>query len=59
MEEDGVTKTYYGVMKGGDDDVSQGGGIFGHWLHQVFCRKARVIDGLCESSCPLCDGIKE
>lgn len=24
MEEDGVTKTYYVVMKGGDDDVSQG-----------------------------------
>ncbi len=37
----------------------KGGGIFGHWPHQVFCRKARVLDGLCESSCPLCDGIKE
>lgn len=59
MEEDGVMKTNYGVMKAGDDDASQGGGIFGRWLHQVFCRKARVLDGLCESSCPLWDGIKE
>lgn len=54
MEVDGVMKTNYGVMKAGDDDdVSQGGGTFGHLLHQVFCRKTRVFDGLCESSCPL------
>lgn len=38
MEEDGVMKTNRGVMKAGDDDddVSRGGGVFGHWLHQVF-----------------------
>lgn len=42
MEEDGVMKTKHGVMKAGDDDVSQGGGISGHWLHQVFRRKASI-----------------
>lgn len=59
MEEDRAMKSNYGVMTAGDDDVSRGGGISGHWPHQVFCQKARLLDGLCESSCPLWDGIKE
>lgn len=61
MEEDGAMKTNYEVMKAGDDDESQGGGAFGHGhVDQVFCRKAKgFLDGLCESSCPLWDGIKE
>lgn len=37
MEEDGAMKTNCGVMKAGDDDdVSRGGAVFGHRLHQVF-----------------------
>lgn len=59
MEEDRVMKTNYGVKKSGDDDVYQGDGIFRHWFNQVFCRKPRVLDVLCASSCPLWDGIKD
>lgn len=59
MEEDGVMKTNYGAMKASDDKVQQGGGIFGRWFHQVFCGKTRLLDALCESSCPLWAGIRE
>lgn len=38
MEEDRVMKTM-GPLKAADDDVQCGGGTFGHWLHQVLCRK--------------------
>lgn len=43
-----------GPLKAGDDDVPYGGGTFGHRLHQVFCRKARVFSSLRESSFLLC-----
>lgn len=52
MMEDRVMKTDRGLMKAGDDDTQEGGGILGRWVHQVFCRKPSVLDSLCEASCP-------
>lgn len=40
-------KTDQGVMKADDHDVLHGGGISGHWPHQVFCRKKVPV--LCET----------
>lgn len=37
MEEDGVMKIDYGVMKAGDDDVWERGGVFGLRFCHVFC----------------------